>query len=230
MHRRVGTGAVRPPAACGRGNRQPRPSEITPAGARRVDGAEPHHVRSGCCASHCSSTCSSVGTTAPRAAWLLGGLGATDWVDGYMARRFGQVSELGKMLDPTADRLLFIVGVGGIIIDGAAPLWVCVARRDPRGAARRHRRRRSRLMGMKRFDVTFLGKAATLVPRCSRCRRSCSAAATSPAHTVFQWLGWGFGIPGLVVSYYTAVKYIPILRQHLREGRARRADRREPAA
>ena len=33
------------------------------------------------------------------------------------------MSELGKVLDPTADRLLFIVGVGGIIIDGAAPLW-----------------------------------------------------------------------------------------------------------
>ena len=39
-----------------------------------------------------------------------------------MARRFGQVSELGKVLDPTADRLLFIVCVGGIIIDGSAPV------------------------------------------------------------------------------------------------------------
>ena len=34
------------------------------------------------------------------AAWLLGGLGATDWVDGWVARRYGQVSELGKILDP----------------------------------------------------------------------------------------------------------------------------------
>ena len=36
---------------------------------------------------------------------LLGGLGATDWVDGYVARRYNQVSELGKMLDPIADRV-----------------------------------------------------------------------------------------------------------------------------
>ena len=61
------------------------------------------------------------------AAWLLGGLGATDWVDGWLARRFNQTSEFGKMFDPIADRLLFIVGIAGIIIAGVAPLWVCWA-------------------------------------------------------------------------------------------------------
>ena len=38
------------------------------------------------------------------AAWLLGGLCATDWVDGYLARRLGQTSEFGKKFDPTVDR------------------------------------------------------------------------------------------------------------------------------
>ena len=56
------------------------------------------------------------------AAWLLGGLGATDWVDGWLARRLNQTSEFGKIFDPTADRLLFIVAIGGIIIDHSAPL------------------------------------------------------------------------------------------------------------
>ena len=60
------------------------------------------------------------------AGWLLAALGATDWVDGWIARRFRQVSEIGKVLDPTADRLLFIVGVLGIIIDGSAPGWFSV--------------------------------------------------------------------------------------------------------
>src|SRR5215510_13821732 len=57
------------------------------------------------------------------AAWLLAALGATDWVDGYLARHMHQVSELGKILDPVADRLLFIVGAGGIVIDGSVPVW-----------------------------------------------------------------------------------------------------------
>jgi len=57
------------------------------------------------------------------AAWLLGGLGATDWVDGWVARRFDQVSEFGKMFDPTADRLLFLVAIVAILVDGSAPAW-----------------------------------------------------------------------------------------------------------
>ena len=58
------------------------------------------------------------------AAWLLAALGATDLIDGYIARRFDQVSDLGKILDPVADRLLFFVGVGGIMVDGSVPALV----------------------------------------------------------------------------------------------------------
>src|SRR4029453_15216893 len=60
------------------------------------------------------------------AAWLLAGLGITDWIDGYLARHLGQTSELGKILDPVADRLLFFVGAGGILIDGSVPTWFAV--------------------------------------------------------------------------------------------------------
>ena len=74
-------------------------------------------------------------------------LGATDWVDGYIARRYDQVSELGKVLDPTADRVLFIVCVGGIIIaGGGARSWfsILVVVRE---VARRRRHWRSSRCG-----------------------------------------------------------------------------------
>ena len=54
---------------------------------------------------------------------LLAVLGATDWVDGYVARRWHQVSTVGKVLDPTADRVLVATAVISVIVAGAVPLW-----------------------------------------------------------------------------------------------------------
>src|SRR5206468_7596883 len=95
------------------------------------------------------------------AAFLLGGLGATDWVDGYVARHFGQVSTLGKVLDPTADRILLGVGIVAIMIDGSVPVWI--------GAAVITREVLVSLavlalaaLGARRIDVQWVGKAGTL--------------------------------------------------------------------
>ena len=54
---------------------------------------------------------------------LLGFIGATDWIDGYLARRLDQVSEVGKMLDPIADRLAVAVAVVLGLIVGVLPPW-----------------------------------------------------------------------------------------------------------
>ena len=69
------------------------------------------------------------------AALLLAAMGITDWVDGYLARHLHQVSTLGKVLDPIADRLLLGVGVVAILIDGSAPAVDRPGRRDPRKAS-----------------------------------------------------------------------------------------------
>ena len=61
------------------------------------------------------------------AALLLGALGATDWVDGWIARRFDQVSEVGKLLDPTADRLLLVAALVSMMVDDSIPTWFAVA-------------------------------------------------------------------------------------------------------
>lgn len=51
-------------------------------------------------------------------------LGATDWIDGYAARRLNQISTVGKWLDPVADRLALIVVIVVFMVDGIAPAWL----------------------------------------------------------------------------------------------------------
>jgi cardiolipin synthase len=145
------------------------------------------------------------------AAALLAVLGATDWVDGWYARRYGQVTELGKVLDPTADRILFIVCVGGIIIADGAPIVfsvLVVAREVVVGGAMAL----LVLRGMKAPPVQWIGKLATaLLMVAFPC--FLGGSADFQGHEIFTAAGWIFGIPGLIISYYAAIKYVPIMRQ-----------------
>jgi cardiolipin synthase (CMP-forming) len=155
------------------------------------------------------------------AAILLGALGATDWIDGYVARHFDQVSELGKVLDPTADRLLFIVCVGGIIVDGSAPLLfslLVVVREVVVGVTLAV----LTLFGMKRFDVSRWGKAGTFGLMLAFPLFLMGAADDGAINTFFWVCGWLAGIPALLFSYYAAIAYIPMMRQSLAEGRRAR--------
>ncbi|MDP8961797.1 MAG: CDP-alcohol phosphatidyltransferase family protein, partial [Actinomycetota bacterium] len=47
----------------------------------------------------------------------------SDWIDGYVARRFNQVSRIGRLLDPISDRLLVAVVGIALIVGGILPLW-----------------------------------------------------------------------------------------------------------
>jgi cardiolipin synthase len=155
------------------------------------------------------------------AGWLLAALGATDWVDGYLARRWHQVSTLGKVLDPVADRLLFFVGIVCIIIDGAAPLWFCIAVLVREGVVAGATLLLASL-GARRIDVTWFGKAGTfgLMFAFPLFLAGASDLSWSEQGEVLAWL---FGIPGLILSYYAAVLYVPKGIAALREGRAARA-------
>jgi cardiolipin synthase len=61
------------------------------------------------------------------AAWLLAFLGATDWIDGYLARALHQVSNVGKVLDPVADRLLVMVALLSVAAAAGVPWWFAIA-------------------------------------------------------------------------------------------------------
>lgn len=51
----------------------------------------------------------------------------TDWLDGYWARRYGMVSNLGKVMDPVADKLLMSSSFIMLTYHGWVPAWVVCA-------------------------------------------------------------------------------------------------------
>ena len=154
----------------------------------------------------------------PAAAVLLAVLGATDWVDGYVARRWHQVSTVGKVLDPVADRLLFFVAIISIIIADAAPLWFCVAvlAREVVVASATVA---LAAFGARRVDVTWYGKAGTFGLMFAF-PLFIGGASTVSFADLCQAAAWIAGIPGLVLSYVAAVGYVPLALRALREGRS----------
>ena len=154
------------------------------------------------------------------AATLLALLGITDWVDGYVARHFHQVSNVGKVLDPVADRLLFFVGAGAILIDGSIPTWfaVLVLVRELVVSLAVVL---LALLGARRIDVTWYGKAGTFALMCSVPLFLMSESTVGWADLA-RVGAWVTGIPGLVLSYYAAFLYVPMGIKALREGRAAR--------
>ena len=151
------------------------------------------------------------------AAWLLAALGTTDFFDGYIARHFNQVSELGKVLDPVADRLLFFVGIGSILLDGSIPVWFAAAVlvREALVAAATLA---LAAMGAARVDVTWFGKAGAFA-------LMMSVPFFLGSHGDLSWadqaedLAWATGLPGLALAWYSLALYVPLARRALREGR-----------
>jgi cardiolipin synthase (CMP-forming) len=50
----------------------------------------------------------------------------SDYLDGIIARRFGQITRLGQILDPAADRLFIFAAVVGLAVRGVVPWWLVV--------------------------------------------------------------------------------------------------------
>jgi cardiolipin synthase len=98
---------------------------------------------------------------------------STDWVDGYVARRTGQVSELGRILDPVADRLAIGAGLLIFAISGIFPFWAA-------------------LLILVRDVTLLLGGAALLWGREIRVDvRWIGKIATASLMAAIAWIAWG---------------------------------------
>jgi cardiolipin synthase len=145
---------------------------------------------------------------------LFSGVVATDWVDGWVARRTGQVSELGRVLDPVADRLAIAAGLIALIARGAFPLWagVMILVRDAVvlvGGALLIAGRRVRV------DVRFIGKIATfsLMGAIVWISWGNLGYGLAPLALTGGWLLFGTGI---VEYYIAAAVYMSDIRRALR--------------
>lgn len=156
------------------------------------------------------------------AAVVLAALGATDWVDGFVARRFHQVSTVGKVLDPVADRVLVITAVVAITVYGAVPVWF--------GAATLAREvvvsgavLLLASLGAARIDVLWVGKAGTFALMFSYPTFLLGygdAGWQGPVRLV----AWVTGIIGLTLAWIAAGSYLPAARKALAEGRRARTE------
>lgn len=152
------------------------------------------------------------------AAFLLGGLGATDFVDGYVARHFHQVSTLGKVLDPLADRILLMTGVAAILVDGSVPAviaWATLVREVLVAGAFLV----LAALGARRIDVQWAGKAGTFGLMFAFPLFLIGHDVGFSLHHAAEFLAWCCAIPALVLAWYAAITYLPMARQALREGR-----------
>ncbi len=148
------------------------------------------------------------------AAWLLGILGSTDWVDGWLARRLDQMTEFGAVFDPVVDRLMFFVAVPCLIVDRSVPLVVAVALLAREAfVALLAAVLASR--GLERLQVTWEGKTGTFLLMFAF-PMFLGAESTLSYAPVLAWLAWLFAVPGVGYSWFSALgQYLPTARAAL---------------
>lgn len=135
---------------------------------------------------------------------LFAVVATTDWVDGYLARRLGQVSKLGKALDPVADRMMIASAVIAGLVAGIVPQWIgylLIAREVYMAIVTLFLVAR----GAGTLEVRWLGKAATLLVYTAI--GWFYFAAIPFLEAILTPLAWAAGIAGLAMYWVTAFQY-----------------------
>ena len=153
---------------------------------------------------------------------MLGVIAWTDYLDGWLARKLDQISEIGKFLDPLADRLVVASSVIGGLAAGVVPPWLgwpLLGREAAIGAVALY------LLATLRIKVAVrqLGKAATALV-------FFAVPFYYMAHTGFlpvmwQWLGAATGVAGLVLYLIVSWQYAGDMWRSVRRHRTQRSGR-----
>ncbi|MCL8025960.1 CDP-alcohol phosphatidyltransferase family protein [Nocardioides bruguierae] len=160
---------------------------------------------------------------------LLVASGVTDWADGWLARRLGQTSVVGQVLDPVADRLYILAVVAGLGLREIIPWWLVVAL-PLRDALMWGLVPLLRTRGFSSLPVHFLGKAATfnLLYAFPLLLLGDGEGLVADLARVF---GWAFAFWGLGLYWWAGLLYTWQVRTLLRStDRLPRAERRALAA
>jgi cardiolipin synthase (CMP-forming) len=151
--------------------------------------------------------------------WAVGLLvasGLSDWLDGKIARALNQVSRLGQLLDPAADRLYIVATVVALAVRGIIPWWLVIglgAREFLLAIVLALLRRR----GWGPLQVSLIGKGATACLLYAFPLLFLGAHPASYAEFT-RVVGWAFVIWGSALYWCAALLYIVQARRLLAAG------------
>lgn len=131
---------------------------------------------------------------------------ATDYLDGFFARKLNQTTRLGALLDPAADRLYILATLIGLAVTNAIPVWLpfVIIARDvllavtyPMLASR----------GFGPLPVHYVGKAGTFALLYAF-PLLLIADVWKDASSVILPIAWGFAIWGIGLYWWSGVLYL----------------------
>jgi cardiolipin synthase len=141
------------------------------------------------------------------AALVLALGGATDFFDGMLARRWNQVTRLGQLLDPIADRLSTVTVLVVLLIRGVVPLWF-VALLVLRDVVLAVEMGRLKSRGITGLPVNFIGKAATFNLMIAFPLLLWGADPQTVLEELARIAGWAFALWGTGLYLHSAALYI----------------------
>lgn len=138
---------------------------------------------------------------------IAAALGATDFLDGWIARKFHQESELGRILDPISDRALMLVSLTVFLIADVLPIWfvVVIGIRELAvtfGTLFIFSKKKVRM------DVNYIGKVGAFAAMVATPAWVMSETTHGTVQTLWLWFAIFESIIAIGGGYYSLIEYV----------------------